>query len=132
MRLSFTRHCQNQFGFLHLHSVFPPFLCFNSEWQQSLRQFKIHFWKTAKRRMSICGTRRALQSCPRTAKDMVTQVILCPVFPHDPQASPSAAVSPKAMVSLSRTGFPTHTEQQSMCVVNITPWNSHAIAEKKG
>ncbi|KAF2984529.1 hypothetical protein EK904_003475 [Melospiza melodia maxima] len=32
--------------------VFPAFLYFNTEWQQSLRQFKIHFWKTAKRRMS--------------------------------------------------------------------------------
>lgn len=37
-----------------------------------VRQFKIHFWKTAKKRMSIyfsCGTRSSLQSCPHTAKD---------------------------------------------------------------
>lgn len=53
--------------------VFPAFLHFDTEWQQSLRQFKIHFWKTAKRTMSTQlsrGTRSALPSCPCTAKDI--------------------------------------------------------------
>lgn len=71
MRLSCTLNCQNLFGFLHLHSDSPAFLCFDTEGQQSLRQCQIHFCKIAKRRMSIyfsCGTRSALQSCPHTAK----------------------------------------------------------------
>lgn len=136
--------------------VFPAFLHFDTEWQQSLKQFKIHFWKTAKRTMSTQlsrGTRSALPSCPCTAKDigqvpsvlspLVTpRPLQCCCFahsrgeplqdraPHPPWAAEHSAVSTAPTLQ-----FPCHCREkrdERMKKEKTAAFNSHLYTEAEG
>lgn len=59
------------------------------------------------------------------------QVTISLFLPHDPQATPSAAIFPKPVVSLSKTGFFTHTEQYGEHYILEFPSHCREKQEKR-